>query len=145
MKKVALLWIILSFVASCMFDAKDSCLDAGGSFDEQKKICVHNVVPEADLKEWSHLESRKEEIKSEDVSRGDNSEIKNQTKNIEWGSGNPITNVDYPVDLAKSPAAQICQTKWWNIEIVNENNTNVLYCQLNGKKLDAWKFFADNQ
>lgn len=50
----------------------------------------------------------------------------------------------YPSSLTETPAAKYCQSKSGTATVEKQNNMDVLYCTVNGKKVDAWKFMSEN-
>lgn len=119
--KKSLIFLAFFALASCVFDAKDSCLDSGGSYDEATKTCQHS--PE----------------KTPENSQKDSSEIPSTSENSH------SLGAEYPSSLTESVAAKFCVEKGGKIAIEKQNEVDILYCEIASEKHDAWKFLNDNQ
>lgn len=105
-----------------MFDAKDQCLDAGGSFDETTKKCMYSVFGSVD-----------------DTDTGDVTDVASEIML------NALPEVTYPTNATDNVAAKSCREKGGVISTENENGVDVLYCEIDGQKQDAWKMFTDQK
>lgn len=120
MKKILLL-LSAFLLTSCMFDAKDQCLDAGGSFDETTKKCMYSVSGSVDTTMGDVVDTTSEMM------------------------SNALPEVTYPTNATDNAAAKFCREKGGVISTENENGVDVLYCEIDGQKQDAWKMFTDQQ
>lgn len=120
MKKILLLLPVF-LLTSCVFDAKDQCLDAGGSFDETTKQCVHSASGSADTATGDVIDTASEMMP------------------------NALPEVTYPTNATDNVAAKSCQEKGGVISTENKNGVDVLYCEIDGEKQDAWKMLTDQQ
>lgn len=119
--KTALLLLLTLLLTSCLFDAKDQCLDAGGSFDGATGQCMRAASGSADTA-TGHM-----------------------TETVSGASFDTLPALVYPSNATDNVAARWCLDRGGALSTEYENGVDVLYCEVEGEKQDAWKLFTDQQ
>lgn len=114
MKKSLIFFAGMFLLASC--DSKDTCLDQGGSFDYLTEKCIVSLS---------------------------GSEIK--TSDTDVAIGDLTTKkITYSSIQTEMLAVKLCKSKSVALAIEKDNDVEVAYCVIDDSKVDAWKYFSEN-